>query len=153
LEKYIGKYRVCCEWDRGTLEPIKDDLHIQCYKNGQIYRVDDSSLAYYRCTKGNSEQLSNKLTKLGVKGVRNFSTDGDILLHFKEESLDIVVNELGVVISGASISPYSIKNLRKLDWFKKNKQWYLDRGLYKELTEEEKETYRERFKEYVSQNK
>ena len=40
MNKYIGKYRVCLEWDRNTLEPIKDDTYIQCSKDGQIYRVD-----------------------------------------------------------------------------------------------------------------
>ena len=29
MRKYIGKYRVLCEWDRSTLEPLKDDTYIQ----------------------------------------------------------------------------------------------------------------------------
>ena len=146
MRKYIGQYRISCEFDRATLQPNKDDLHIVCYKNSQIYRVDGNTLAYYRASRGYDKQICENLKELGVKGIENRSTDGDILIYFDESCLDIVVSELGVVTSGASISPWSVKNLRKLDWFKENKQLYIDKGLYKELSEEEKEVYRERFK-------
>lgn len=152
MRKYIGKYRVVAEFCRNTLEPIKDDLYIQCVKEGQIYRIDNTYLAYYRPYRGNSEQLAKKLIDLGVKGVNNCSTDGDILIHFREESLDIVAKELGASTSGVDISPYSVKNLRKQDWFKKNKQMYIDKKLYREpreLSEEEKEIYRERFEKFI----
>lgn len=107
--KYLGKYRVLCEWDRETLEAIKDDLYIQCYKYGQIYRICDDKLAYYRPSRGNSEQLTREFIDLGVNGVNNCSTDGDILIYFDEDGIDIVANKVGVVTLGASISPYSIK--------------------------------------------
>ena len=147
--KFCGKYRVVAEFDKATLEPIKDDLYIQCVKEGQIYRVDNTYLAYYRPTRGNSEQLSKKLIDLGVKGISNRSTDGDILIHFKEESLDIVAKELGASTNGASINPTSVKNLRKQKWFRERKDEYIQKGLYKELSEEEKEVFRERFKNLV----
>jgi mRNA-degrading endonuclease RelE of RelBE toxin-antitoxin system len=153
MREYIGKYRVVAEFDKNTLEPIKDDLYIQCVKEGQIYRFDSTCLAYYRPTRGNSEQLSKKLIDLGVEGINNRSTDGDILIYFREESLDIVAKELGASTNGVNINPTSIKNLRKQDWFKKNIQFYIDNGLYekpRELSEEEKEIYRERFKEYIN---
>ena len=143
---YIGKYRILCEFSRNTLEPMKEDTYIACYKNAQIYRVNSNTLAYYRATRGYDKQIYDNLKKLGVKRLENRSTDGDILIYFDESSLDIVVDEFGVITSGASINPWSIKNLRKLDWFKENKDVYIRKGLYKELSEEEKEVYRERFK-------
>lgn len=149
MRKYIGEYRVVCEFSRNTLEPIKDDLHIVCSKNGQIYRVDSKTLAYYRPSRGNAEQLAKKLIDLDVKGIDNWSTDGDILIHFKEESLDIVAKELGASTSGTSINPTSVKNLRKQRWFRERKNEYIQKGLYKELSEEEKKVYRERFKNLV----
>lgn len=150
MKKYIGKYRVVCEFDRATLEPIKDDLYIVCSKNGQIYRIDDDILAYYRPTRGNSEQFSTKLIDLGVKGVNNCSSDGDMLIYFNEDSLDIIAKEVNASENGATIPPYSVKNLRKQQWFKNNKQLYIDKGLYKELSEEEKQVYRDRFNNRLS---
>lgn len=147
--KYLGKYRINCEWDKNSLEPIKDDLFISCYKDAQIYRAYENKLAYYRPSRGNSEVLARELMELGVDGVNNCSTDGDILIYFDEKDIDIVANKVGVITSGANISPYSIKNLRKLDWFKKDKEKYVKLGLYSELSEEEKEVYRQRFREYI----
>jgi hypothetical protein len=145
MDKYIGKYRICCEFDRRNLEPIKEDTYITCAKNGQIYRVLENLLAYYKPKRGNSEQFAKKLIELGVKSVSNHSSDGDVLIYFSEESLDIIANEVGASTTGADIKPSSKKNLRKLDWFKKNKDEYIRLGYYKELSEEEKEVLRQRF--------
>jgi hypothetical protein len=145
MNKYIGKWRVCCEFDRRNLEPIKEDTYITCHKNGQIYRVNSKVLAYYKPTRGNSEQFSDKLRKLEVKDVSNRSSERDVLIYFSEDSLDIVANEVGASTTGADIKPSSLKNLRKLDWFKDNKGQYIKLGYYKELSEEEKEVLRQRF--------
>ena len=139
-------YRVVCEFDRRNLEPLKDEVYIRCGKGGQIYRICEDTLAYYRPSKGNGTQICNRLVEIGVRGVENRSTDGDLLIYFYEEDIDVVAEKMGAVTSGASIKPFSIKNLRLLDWFKKDKQKYTDKGFYKELSEEEKEIYRERFK-------
>lgn len=152
MNKYIGTYRVSCEFDRRNLEPLKDETFIVCSKSGQIYRADSNLLAYYRPTRGNSEQFSKKLIDKGVKSVNNCSTDEDMLIYFSEESLELVVDEVGVITTGADIKPWSVKNLRKLKWFKDNKQWYVDNGFYKELSEEEKEILRERFKNNITNN-
>lgn len=154
MDKYRGKYRVVCEFDRNTLEPIKDDTYIQCSKNAQIYRVNNYTLAYYRPTRGNSNQFTDTLIDLGVKGCENRSSDGDILIYFKEEYLDIVTKKVGVIESGLNIPPSSVKNLRKLDWFKKNKDYYIKNGIYeessRELSDEELEILRERFKKNLN---
>lgn len=52
MKKYIGRYRVVCEFDRATLNPIKGDMYIQCSKSGQIYRIDNDTLAYYKPARG-----------------------------------------------------------------------------------------------------
>lgn len=149
MEKYIGQYRVVCEFDMRNLEPIKDDLYITCSNNGQIYRYDSNIMAYYRPSRGNSEQFTKKLIDLGVEDAENRSSDGDVLVYFSEKYINIVANEVGAIVTGASIKPTSVKNIRKLKWFKENKQYYIDKGYYKELSEEEKEVYRERFKKYI----
>lgn len=153
MDKYIGTYRVSCEFDRRNLEPIKDETFIVCSKDGQIYRVSKDLLAYYRPSRGNSEQFSKKLIDKGVESVNNCSTDGDMLIYFSEKSLHLVVDEVGAITTGANIKTWSVKNLRKLKWFKENKQWYVNNGYYKELSEEEKEIFRERFKNNIMINK
>lgn len=145
MDKYIGKFRICCEFDRRNLEPIKEDTYITCAKNGQIYRVSENLLAYYKPKRGNSEHFTTKLKEMKVKNVENRSSEGDILIYFNEKSLDIVANEVGASTTGAEIKPSSKKNLRKLDWFKKNRDQYIKLGYYKELSEEEKEILRQRF--------
>lgn len=152
MERYYKTYRICCEFDKRNLEPIKEDTYIVCSKEGQIYRIDDKTLAYYRPSRGNSEQFCKKLIDLGVKDVKNYSTDGDILIRFGEKDLDIVANEVGASTTGADIKPWSVKNLRKLKWFKDNKKFYIDNNYYKELSEEEKEVLRERFNKNVKNN-
>lgn len=152
MNNYISRYRVCNEFDKRNLEPIKEDTYIVCSKEGQIYRINSEILAYYRPSRGNSEQFCKKLIDLGVKDVKNYSTDGDILVRFNEEDLDIVANEVGASTTGADIKPWSVKNLRKLKWFKDNKKFYIDNNCYKELSEEEKEILRERFNKNVKNN-
>ncbi|MGL5151718.1 MAG: hypothetical protein ACRC7N_14225, partial [Clostridium sp.] len=100
MNKYIGKYRVVCEFNQSNLEPIQDDLYIACSKEAQICRYDKNTLAYYRPSRGNSEQLITKLENLGVVGLSNHSSDFDILIYFNEESVDIIANELGAITTG-----------------------------------------------------
>lgn len=145
MKKYVGKYRVVCEFDRATLNPIKEDMYIQCSKSGQIYRINNDTLAYYKPARGQTSFLCNKLVELGVKDVKDMSTTSDILIAFNEDSIDIVANEFGANTTGANVVPTSIRNLRKLKWFKDNKDYYIKQGLYKEMTEEEKEKFRKRF--------
>lgn len=148
--KYLGKYKVLCEWDRATLEPIKEDTYIACRKDGQIYRVDGNTLAFYKPTRSNSNKFCDKLLDVGVKGVENRSSSEDTLIYFNEESLDIVAKEVNASTNGVNRNPASVKNLRNLEWFKNNKEYYIQNGLYsenkKELSEEEKQKLVERMK-------
>ena len=93
--KYKGKFRVVCEWDRNNLDPIKDDTYVICRGSGQIYRVSEELLAYYKPKKGNSVQFAKKLIDLGVKSLNNCSTDGDILIQFNESSFAILADVVG----------------------------------------------------------
>lgn len=145
MEKYIGRFRVVSEFDRVTLKPIKEDTYIVCANDGQIFRFNHNTLAYYRPTRGNSNQMCEKLMLLGVEGVINKSTDGDILIHFDESHLEIVAGVFMASTNGCNINPTSIRNLRRLKWFKEKKDYYIEQGLYKELSEDEKEVYRQRF--------
>lgn len=151
--RYLGKYRICCEWDRRNLEPIKEDTYIPCLKGGQIYRVNSEILAYYKAKRGNSKQFIKKLSGIGIKWTEDHSTDGDILIYFKENDLDLLAKEVGASQNGINIKPWSVKNLRKFKWFKDNKQYYIDNEYYSEMSEEDKEILRERFKNNINKEK
>lgn len=107
-------------------------------------------MAYYKPRRGNSEQFIKKLISLGVEDIANYSTDGDVLIRFNEKYIDIVAKEVGASTNGVDIKPWSIKNLRKQQWFKKDKQKYIDLGLYVEMSEEEKAILRERFNKNIN---
>jgi hypothetical protein len=146
--KYRNTYRVVVEFDRTTLEPSnKEDLYIYCSNKGQIYRYDKNTLAYYR-DGVLSARLLEKLDSLNIK--YDNKTQSEVLIYFKEEDLDKVVDVFGIRTSGASISPYSQKNLRLFKWFRDNEDTYRKQGLFvenkRELSEEEREVLRERMR-------
>ena len=72
------------------------------------------------------------------------------MIYFNEESLEIVAKEVNASTNGVNRNPASVKNLRNLEWFKNNKEYYIQNGLYsenkKELSEEEKQKLVERMK-------
>jgi hypothetical protein len=146
--KYRNTYRICCEFDRTTLEPSnKEDLYIYCSNKGQIYRYNESTLVYYR-DGILSTRLLEKLDNLKIK--YDNKTQSEVLIYFKEEDLDKVVDVFSIRTSGASISPYSKKNLRLFKWFRDNEDTYRKQGLIvenkRELSEEEREVLRERMR-------
>lgn len=148
--EYKGKYRILCEWDRATLEPIKDDTYITCSRNGQIYRVNGEILAYYRPTRGLYKIIEEKLKEKGVDWLEDMCVGSEVLIYFKEYNLNIIADYFGAKTNGADISPWSVRNLRREFWFVKNKQEYIEKGLYSELSEEEREVLREKFKETIN---
>ena len=79
MVKYLRKYRICCEWDRRNLEPIKEDTYIPCLKGGQIYRVNNEVLAYYKAKRGNSKQLIKKLSDILILTKSQVENHQDIL--------------------------------------------------------------------------
>lgn len=136
MRDYIGKYRVMCEFDWDTLKPIKDDLFIYCSKEGKIWRVNDTTLAYYRpnSSYGYACNLAKKFENNGITVIDNQASDSDILLYFNEADLDEVGKLVGIVTKGCNVPAHSIRNLRKMRWFKDRKEYYISKGLYKENT-------------------
>ena len=39
MDKYYKTYRICCEWDRSSLEPIKEDTYIQCARTDRYIEL------------------------------------------------------------------------------------------------------------------
>jgi hypothetical protein len=142
---YRNKYRVVSEFDRTTLQPNKEDLYIYCSNGGQIFRYNNDTLAYYR-NGVLSSKLISKLDELKINYQNK--TQSEVLIYFDEKDLDKLVEVFNIRTSGASISPYSQKNLKLFKWFRDNEDMYRKQGLLnenkRELTDEEREVLRQR---------
>lgn len=149
MKKYVGKYRVCCEWDMNKLVPLKESTYIYCSGEGQIYRVNDDTLGYLKPKRGVMKSYIDKFKDLEVEITHTFDSEGDICFWFNEKDLDKVSEYLGARKSGVNISPYSKRNLKLFKWYKENYKDYVKRGLVVELTEEEKQVYRDRFNKNI----
>lgn len=143
--KYRNKYRIVSEFDRTTLEPIKEDLYIYCSNGGQVFRFNKNTLAYYR-DGVLSSKLLEKLDNLKIN-YKNM-TRSEVLIHFDEKDLDKLVDVFNIRTSGAGISPFSQKNLKLFKWFRDNEESYRKAGLIienkRELSDEEREVLRQR---------
>lgn len=145
--KYRNTYRVVSEFDRVTLQPVnkEEDLYIYCSNGGQIYRYNKTTLVYYR-DGVLSSRLLEKLDELKINYQNK--TQSEVLIYFNEKDLDKLVDVFNIRTSGASISPYSQKNLKLFKWFRENEDAYRKQGLLnenkRELTDEEREVLRQR---------
>ena len=147
MEKYRGKYRVVCEFNKQNLEPIKEDNYIFCSNGGQIYRYNSDTLIYYR---ENGQVSQNLLEKLdNAKVTYENKTQSETLIHFSENDLHKVVDIFRIRTSGASYNPSSVRNLKLFKWFTENEQWYKDNGFIqekREMSDEDKQVLVERMK-------
>ena len=143
MRNYVGKYRVVCEFDRRDCKPLKEDTYIVCARDGQIYRYNSEILVYV-----GRVDLSKKLKSMGIELVDDVRySDGERRVMFYEKDIEVVGSIVGARTLGCNIKPESVKNLRKLQWFIDNKQYYINNGYYKELSDEEREVLSQRAKE------
>lgn len=147
MNKYRGKYRVVCEFDIETLEPIKESTYIFCANGGEIYRYSDTMLGYYR-NASLSNKLLEKLDNAKVNYINKAIGNGETTIYFNESDLDKVVDIFHIRTSGVNTAPYSNRNLHLFKWYKDNKEYYDSKGLPKkrEMSEEQKKALVERMK-------
>ena len=147
MEKYRGKYRVVCEFNRKDLKPIVEDNYIFCSSGGQIYRYNSDTLIYHRENGQISQKLIDKLNQ--AKVIYENKTVSETLIYFSENDLHKVVEIFRIRTSGASYKPSSVRNLKLFKWFTDNEQWYKDNGFIqekREISDEEKQILVDRIK-------
>lgn len=123
MNKYVGEYRVVCEFDRNTLKPIKEDTYIYCTNGGQIYRYNNNTLVYYRKGKNQSNNIIKSLMGKGITVIKDRSTSYDFEIYFLEKDIDLIAKIFKARITGKDINPTSRKNLRLFNWYKKSKTY------------------------------
>lgn len=119
MDKYVGKYRVVCEFDQKTLKPNKEDTYIYCANGGQIYRYNKDTLAYYRSGKNQANKVIKDLIDRGIEIIKEDSTPGDLRFYFNEKDIDKVAKIFKARTLGANINPTSKRNIKLFDWYKK----------------------------------
>lgn len=128
LEKYVGKYRVLAPYDldtkrfpvndTGGVDDSFDDLYIPCRKGVIKHTYEQDRLAvwfYSKSTQGKNvyKALTKKYPKLDLKYE---DYEEDCAIYFNSEDINKVSTIVKPRTSGASVKPYSSKNLPKPDY-------------------------------------
>ena len=121
MHKYVGTYRVkteidqrtndFCRNDKGELEN-NQDIYIKCAKGIRIYHYGGSTLLAYIPSKGRGRNIiKNESIKDLIFNIEE--TDSEVLFKFKDKHMEEIASVLQPQVSGASMSPFSSKNLPK----------------------------------------
>lgn len=127
LLKYKGKYRILPELDQNTNDfprnedgSIEDiDIYIACqygnkiFSYGSINNKKDVWLQAYIPSIGRGHNIVKALNKQKIEYDNYVETDEEVEFIFKAKDIDTVAELMKVKTSGASISPFSNKNLPK----------------------------------------
>lgn len=142
LMRYKGKYRLKAHVDESTNDFPRnehgviesDDVYIKCAYGNQIYHCGYSTLAAYIPSIGRGRNILRALGKelLGLEDIpieelyealekqgtiRNIrETDEEVEFHFGSKNIGLIAKYLKPCTSGASISPFSSKNLPKSNY-------------------------------------
>lgn len=126
-DKFKGKYRVLCPVNKdtndfnrklnGTLEDI--DCYISCQYGNKIFYYGHNTLQAYVPSLIRGHNIIKTIQQSDPSLIFNIEeTDSEILFKFKYVNSDKVIPLLKPRTSGASISPFSPKNLPRNKDFK-----------------------------------
>lgn len=120
-DKFKGKYRLKVEYDKrtndftrklnGTLEDV--DVYIDCQHGNKIFHFGGSVLQAYIPSIGRGHNVIKAINEqFGQDVLFNIEeTDSEILFKFHYKDSDKIIPLLKPRTNGASISPFSSKNL------------------------------------------
>ena len=125
--KYKGKYRVLAHYDLETLDYPRDgqgdiddtfsDVYIACSKGNQIYHYGGSILVGYIPSIKRGRRIVNELETEYPNVISDIvETDMEIEFKFHSKHIDVIAQKLKVKTAGCNISPFSVKNLPKIDY-------------------------------------
>lgn len=126
MMKYKGKYRLLSPIDQETNDfprtpngDVEEDLeiYITCQGGAKIYDYGKDGkymqLCAYIPSRTRGRNITKKLDNIGVKYSNYDETDEEVTFLFSSIEIDKVAELLKVKTSGASISPFSKRNLPK----------------------------------------
>jgi hypothetical protein len=125
LEKFIGTYRVkaCLDLatndfirtEHGNIDPTFGDFYIPCKANCEIRDALDGELMAYIPSIGRGHNVVKDIqAKYGNATIYNIEeTDGEVLFFFNIKDMEKIASIMKPMTNGASIRPFSVKNLPK----------------------------------------
>jgi hypothetical protein len=130
LMKYKGTYRILPELDiefhdiprdlQGNIDSSYDDLYISCRYGNKIYAYGHKNgnskvmlLVAYIPSKGRGRNIKKQLDEMKFEYTDYNETDSEVEFHFKAKDIDTIAKLLYAKTAGASISPFSKRNLPK----------------------------------------
>lgn len=121
-DKFKGIYRLkvpidsntndYCRKLNGTYEDV--DMYIDCQFGNKVFHFGGNILQAYIPSLQRGHNILKKLEEIDKFLIFDIEeTDSEVLFKFKYVNSDIIIPLLKPKTSGASISPYSVKNLPK----------------------------------------
>lgn len=127
IMRYKGKYRLLCELDQNIMDFNRNedgtyndiDVYISCQYGNRIYtygHIDNKKpvwLIAYIPSLQRGHNVIKVLQEKGVEYIDVVETDSEVEFKFLAKDIEAVADLLKAKTSGASISPFSSKNLGK----------------------------------------
>ena len=125
IDKFKGQYRLKPSLDirkndftrklNGSLED--SDVYISCQYNNKIFHVGKDVLQAYIPSKTRGHNIIKTIEQIDPSIIFNIEeTDSEVFFQFKYINSDKIIPLLKPRTSGACISPFSTKNLKKTDY-------------------------------------
>ena len=126
INHYKGKYRLKAPYDTVLNDFPRDlkgnysteDIYIDCYNGIKIFYYGNRILELYCPSKQRGRNIISELQKqFGNEIIFNVNeNDREVVFKFKNSDMDKIEKVVKIKTSGASISPFSQKNLPKSDY-------------------------------------
>lgn len=127
LLKFKGKYRILADIDKRTNDFVRDendnisdsDIYISCQNGNRIMtygHIDNKKAVWliaYIPSIGRGHNIIKAVKEQGIDYIDYVETDEEIEFKFKAKDIEPIATLLKAKTSGASISPFSTKNLPK----------------------------------------
>lgn len=123
LLKFKGKYRILPELDLGTndfprdkngeIAKEYDDIYIACQYGNRIYNYGKGILYAYIPSIRRGRNIRKALDEQSISYTDYNETDEEVEFKFKAKDIEPIATLLKAKTNGASISPFSKKNLPK----------------------------------------
>ena len=127
LLKYKNTYRILAEIDQNTNDFIRDengniddtDIYISCQYGNKIMtygHIDNKKAVWliaYIPSIGRGRNIIKAVEEQKIEYIDYIETDEEVEFKFKAKDIEPIATLLKVKTSGASISPFSTKNLPK----------------------------------------
>lgn len=128
LMKYKGTYRILPMLDKetndfprnpnGEIDETYDDLYLSCQYGNKIFVWGHDTngrvlLQAYIPSLIRGRHIKKDLDEQGVSYTNYFETDEEVIFRFKPKDIEAVATLLKAKTNGASISPFSKRNLPK----------------------------------------